>query len=188
MVERVYLAVVEGVPSDNDAVIEKPIARDRSHNWRFMIEAGGRAARTEVDKVVPLDDDLALVRCRLITGRTHQVRVHLAAVGHPVLGDRLYGSKRAGEVNRPLLHAASIALPHPLTGDTLRIECPPPADLARFLPDQSNTETRRSSTRPQGTTDQDRGSSGKARSCVLSGAESRTRNAAAALESSGRGR
>lgn len=138
MVERVYLAVVEGVPSDNDAVIEKPIARDRSHNWRFMIEAGGRAARTEVDKVVPLDDNLALVRCRLITGRTHQVRVHLAAVGHPVLGDRLYGSKRAGEVNRPLLHAASIALPHPLTGDTLRIECPPPADLARFLPDQSN--------------------------------------------------
>ena len=134
-VERVYLAVVEGTPSFEDAVIEKPIARDRSHTWRFGVDDRGRAARTEVDSVIQLENDLTLVRCRLITGRTHQVRVHLAAAGHPVLGDRLYGSERADEVGRALLHAASITLPHPESGEPLQIVSPPPNDIAHFLPE-----------------------------------------------------
>ena len=134
LVERAYLAVVEGHPTTDSFEIDRPIARDRGHRWRFRCHESGRAARTKVQVLARLNGDLSAVRCLLITGRTHQVRVHLSAAGHPVLGDRLYGSKRAGEVDRPLLHAASLTLPHPDTGEELRIECPVPEDLAKFLP------------------------------------------------------
>jgi 23S rRNA pseudouridine1911/1915/1917 synthase len=87
-----------------------------------------------VQVLARLDGGLSAVRCLLITGRTHQVRVHLSAAGYPVLGDRLYGSKRADEADRPLLHAASLTFPHPATGKELRVECPTPQDLAKFLP------------------------------------------------------
>lgn len=135
LVERIYLAVVEGRPDFDCTEIENPIARDRSHNWRFTTDPTGRRARTEVRVTGRPENGLAVVRCRLITGRTHQVRVHLASIGHPVLGDRLYGSQRAAEVDRPLLHAASLCLPHPRNGDRLRIVSPAPEDIAAFLPD-----------------------------------------------------
>jgi len=133
-VERVYLAVVEGVPEHDRTVIDAPIARDQAHAWRFTIAPQGRTARTEAEVIARLDRGLSLLVCRLGTGRTHQVRVHLASAGHPVLGDRLYGSRRADEVGRPLLHAWSISLPHPASGELLRVVCPPPADLLPFLP------------------------------------------------------
>ncbi len=132
-VERAYLTVVEGHPTTDSFEIDRPIARDRGHRWRFRCHESGRTARTRVQVVARLDGGLSVVRCFLITGRTHQVRVHLSDAGHPVLGDRLYGSKRADEAERPLLHAASLALPHPSTGEELRIECPAPKDLAKFL-------------------------------------------------------
>jgi 23S rRNA pseudouridine1911/1915/1917 synthase len=133
-VERTYLAVVEGHPELDRSVIELSITRDRSHAWRFMIDPGGQPARTRYRLVERLEDDLTLLECRLDTGRTHQVRVHLAAIGHPVLGDRLYGSRRADETGRALLHAWSLSLPHPETGDRLKILCPPPDDLLPYLP------------------------------------------------------
>lgn len=137
LVERVYVAIVEGLPGFDHIEIEEPIARDRSHAWRFATDPKGRRARTEARVLARLDNDLAVVQCRLITGRTHQVRVHLASTGHPVLGDRLYGSMRAAEVRRPLLHAASLALPHPRTGDNLQVVCPRPDDIAAFCPADS---------------------------------------------------
>jgi 23S rRNA pseudouridine1911/1915/1917 synthase len=133
LVERVYVAIVEGSPGFERDEIDLPIARDRFHAWRFTTDPAGRQATTETRVVSRLDNGLAVIECRLVTGRTHQVRVHLASVGHPVLGDRLYGSTRAGEVQRPLLHAASISLPHPETGTRLRVVCPPPDDIAVFL-------------------------------------------------------
>jgi len=133
-VERSYLAVVEGHPGLDNFEIDRPIARDRGHRWRFHCHESGRTAQTRVQIVARLDGGLSAVRCQLITGRTHQVRVHLTDIGHPVLGDRLYGSKRAAEADRPLLHAASLTLPHPDTGEELRVECPVPEDLARFMP------------------------------------------------------
>jgi 23S rRNA pseudouridine1911/1915/1917 synthase len=139
-VERVYVAVVEGVPDFDEIAIDRPISRDRSHAWRFMTDAEGRECRTEAQVIARLDNDLVVVRCRLITGRTHQVRVHLASIGHPVLGDRLYGSQRADEVHRPLLHAASLSLPHPRTGDRLRVDCPVPDDIAGYLPGELLTD------------------------------------------------
>jgi 23S rRNA pseudouridine1911/1915/1917 synthase len=133
-VERSYLAVVEGHPKMDSFEIDRPIARDRGHRWRFRCHESGRAARTIVQVVARLDSGLSVVRCLLITGRTHQVRVHLSDVGYPVLGDWLYGSKRADEADRPLLHAASLTFPHPDTGEELRVECPTPQDLAKFIP------------------------------------------------------
>ena len=133
LVERRYLAVIEGSPSTEETVIDRPIGRDPEHNWRFRVAEGGRAAQTEVRLAARLDDDLTVVECRLLTGRTHQVRVHLAAWGHPVLGDWLYGSRRAAEVPRPLLHAAVLALPHPEDGRHIRITAPMPADMAEYV-------------------------------------------------------
>lgn len=134
-VERAYLTVVEGRPAGDRIVIEAPIARDHDHAWRFRIADEGRPARTEAEVLARLDRGLSLLACRLGSGRTHQVRVHLASVGHPVLGDRLYGSRRADEVGRPLLHACSISLPHPETGDRLQVLCPPPDDLRPYMPE-----------------------------------------------------
>ena len=81
---------------------------------------------------------VALLRCRLVTGRTHQVRVHLADSGHPVLGDRLYGSQRAAEVERPLLHAYQLVLPHPQRGTMTTATSPVPHDMTPFIPANSN--------------------------------------------------
>lgn len=131
-VERRYLAVVEGLPEIEETLIDKPIGRDPNHDWRFRVDTGGREARTEVRTAARLDDDLAVVECRLLTGRTHQVRVHLAAWGHPVLGDRLYGSRRADEVRRPLLHAGLLELPHPKDGSRITITAPVPEDMAEY--------------------------------------------------------
>jgi len=128
-VERRYIAVVEGRPELDTDIIDAPIGRDPDHDWRFRVASAGRPARTRIEVTAELDNDLAVVACRLLTGRTHQVRVHLAHLGHPVLGDRLYGSRRANLVDRPLLHAASLTLPHPNTGDRLTIEAPLPDDI-----------------------------------------------------------
>jgi 23S rRNA pseudouridine1911/1915/1917 synthase len=135
LVERFYLAVIEGHPKSGTFAVDRPIARDYNHRWRFQCADDGRPSRTEIEVLATIDDGLSVVGCRLITGRTHQVRVHLAAAGHPVLGDRLYHSKRADLVQRPLLHATALNLPHPATGEDLRVFCPPPNDLAKFLPE-----------------------------------------------------
>ncbi len=134
-VERRYLAVVEGRPDESSFVVDRPIGRDPGHRWRFRIADGGRDARTEVRVAAPLDDDLCLVECRLDTGRTHQVRIHLSHCGHPVVGDRLYGAARLDLAPRPLLHAAVLALPHPKSGDPLRLVAPLPDDMAAYVPD-----------------------------------------------------
>jgi len=131
-VERRYLAVVEGVP-ETDSLIDRPIGRDPNHDWRFSISDSGREAKTEVRVADRLDNQLSIVECRLLTGRTHQVRVHLADWGHPVLGDRLYGSRRAAEAPRPLLHASLLSLPHPKDGRSIRITAPVPADMAKYV-------------------------------------------------------
>jgi RluA family pseudouridine synthase len=134
-VHRFYLAVVQGHPRADRFSIDSPIARDPEHRWRFRTHKAGKPSRTSVEVLARLEDNLSLVGCRLATGRTHQVRVHLSSVGHPVLGDRLYGSMRAGTIERPLLHAASLGLAHPATRDRLHVTCPPPPDLAPYLPE-----------------------------------------------------
>jgi len=130
-VERGYLAVVDGEPAWDSREVEAPIARVAGGAWRFEVSPRGERAVTTV-RVRSASGGVALVECFLRTGRTHQARVHLAHVGHPVVGDRLYGARR--EASRPLLHAASLALPHPRDGAPTRIEAPVPADLASAMP------------------------------------------------------
>ncbi len=143
-VDRRYLAVVEGRPPFDSLEVDRPIARDRHHAWRFEVSDRGQPARTSLRVLHRVAEDLALVECRLITGRTHQVRVHLAAVGHPVAGDRLYGSSQASRFPRPLLHAAALALPHPGTGRVLRVVSPLPTDLAEAVGGQGQARARES--------------------------------------------
>jgi RluA family pseudouridine synthase len=136
-VDRRYLAVVEGNPDFEARDIDAPIARDPRHAWRFRVDPGGRTAHSVVRVLERTPDGRAIVECRLQTGRTHQVRVHLAEIGHPVVGDRLYGRRNPTLAPRPLLHAANLTFPHPRTGEILRLACPPPDDCARFFSTES---------------------------------------------------
>jgi 23S rRNA pseudouridine1911/1915/1917 synthase len=133
-VTRIYLAVVEGTPTFAGAELVDRLARDPDHAWRFRVSDHGQEARTTVSVLRGVDPDLAVVACRLDTGRTHQVRVQLAAVGHPIAGDRLYGARRTGVAARPLLHAALLRLPHPRSREPLCLTAPPPDDLQTHLP------------------------------------------------------
>ncbi len=131
-VERLYLAVVEGVPPFDEIEVDEPIGRDPGHTWRFRISSKGRRAVTRV-RVMARLSGISVVACTLVTGRTHQVRVHMASLGHPVLGDALYGG-RAALAPRPLLHAARLSLPHPRTGEPVSVTAPLPADIAARWP------------------------------------------------------
>ncbi len=144
-VEKEYLAVVLGVPRAAERTIDAPIGRDPVHRQRMSVRAPrGRAARSTY-RVVESLDGAALLRVRIATGRTHQIRVHLAALGHPVAGDPTYGGRRPpgsrrpearaalAALARPALHAARLAFTHPATGERLAFESPLPADLQALI-------------------------------------------------------
>jgi 23S rRNA pseudouridine1911/1915/1917 synthase len=134
-VERRYVALVWGSLSSPRGVIDAPIGRSTSRRTRMAVRESGKAARTEYEVRVAYDDPVcALLDCRLETGRTHQIRVHLSAIGHPVVGDGTYGGAReAIALDRPFLHAAVLAFDQPATGERLTFEDPLPADLTRVL-------------------------------------------------------
>lgn len=132
-VERRYVAVVEGVLDIDETVIDRPIGRDPDHDWRFRVSEIGRDARTLLRVARRRNDGLSVVECRLLTGRTHQVRVHLADLGHPVVGDQLYGRRSADVAPRLMLHAVSLTLPHPKDGRQLVIESPIPDEIRRLM-------------------------------------------------------
>jgi 23S rRNA pseudouridine1911/1915/1917 synthase len=134
-VERGYRALVWGHLDAPRGVIDAPIGRSVHRPTRMSVREAGRPARTrfEVEQVYP-DPAVSLLRLRLETGRTHQIRVHLAAIGHPVVGDRTYGGARESlPLARPFLHAEHLAFVHPCTGVRLAFELPLPADLEAAL-------------------------------------------------------
>jgi 23S rRNA pseudouridine1911/1915/1917 synthase len=135
LVERVYSSLVWGHPASPSGVVDAPIGRDTKEPMRMAVVADGKPARTKYRVEETFEKpSVALVRCELETGRTHQIRVHLTAVGHPVVADPIYGGKRPMvELNRPFLHAAELAFQHPTSGDELRFTTPLPADLAAVL-------------------------------------------------------
>jgi 23S rRNA pseudouridine1911/1915/1917 synthase len=133
---RTYLALVWGVPEARTGVVDAPIGRSARTPTRMAVTADGREARTRYEVEETFADPVAasLLRCRLETGRTHQIRVHLAAIGHPVVGDERYGGVRAGlDASRPMLHATNLAFRHPATGDVVEFDSPVPADMAAVL-------------------------------------------------------
>ena len=136
--ERIYTALVWGHPEAPSGVIDAPIGRSSRHPMRMAVTERGRPARTRytVEQRYAEPSEVALLSCQLETGRTHQIRVHLRAIGHPVVGDPTYGAGRGADVfglPRPFLHARSLAFDHPVSGETVRAETPLPADLAGVL-------------------------------------------------------
>jgi 23S rRNA pseudouridine1911/1915/1917 synthase len=126
--QKTYLAVVRGRPRATSGVVTGAIARHPVHRQRMAISRrpGARAAETTW-KVLVSEGNLSLVECRPKTGRTHQIRVHLKHLGHPIAGDRVYGG--GADFPRQLLHAWKIAVDHPKTGERLEFTAPLPADF-----------------------------------------------------------
>ncbi len=131
-VEKVYLALVERVPHTGTGRIEAPIARDPQRRTRMMVSRDGRPAVSEFTVVEVFKSGRALLRVRLLTGRTHQIRVHLAFIGCPIVGDQVYGFRKPG-LNRQFLHAAQLCFDHPRTDERLCFESPLPNDLDEAL-------------------------------------------------------
>lgn len=127
---RTYLAVVRGRVKSDSGELEGPIGRHPRERKRMAVVAGGRFARTRYE-VIERRRTHTLLRCDLDTGRTHQIRVHLAALGHPVAGDAEYGG-REDSVGRPMLHAWRLRLRHPRTGAEMKFEIAPPEDFQTF--------------------------------------------------------
>lgn len=127
---RFYLAIVRGRVKDEAGELEGPIGRHPRERKRMAVVAGGRFARTRY-QVVERKRTHTLLRCELDTGRTHQIRVHLAALGHPVTGDDEYGGRESG-AGHPMLHAWRLRLRHPRTGEEMAFEVPPPEDFNLF--------------------------------------------------------
>lgn len=146
-VEKNYLAVTLGEPRPARGVVQAPIGRDAAHRHKMSTRAArGRPATTEYETIETFDG-AALLRVRLLTGRTHQIRVHLTSIGHPLAGDAVYGGGRTPPTRNPLtheallrftrpaLHATLLAFEHPSLRRRLVFESPPPEDLERLIDD-----------------------------------------------------
>ena len=128
-VRREYRALVHGEVAALPFSIEAPIGRDPVARVRMAAVASGKPARTDVERVA-YRDKISAVQCTLHSGRTHQIRVHLALRGHPLLADALYGGRPALGIERQALHAARLGLRHPITSAALAFEEPLPPDLS----------------------------------------------------------
>jgi 23S rRNA pseudouridine1911/1915/1917 synthase len=148
-VEKEYVAIVEGVPQLDADVIDQPLGKDRHVREKYAVRRDGTGLHaTSQYEVAEVFDGFAVLHVRPRTGRTHQIRVHLAHIGHRVVADRQYGSRdhvtlqeiargRADRdevlIGRQALHAAALTLRHPRTRDVMHFEAPLPADMARLL-------------------------------------------------------
>ncbi|MBV8206334.1 MAG: RluA family pseudouridine synthase, partial [Acidobacteria bacterium] len=149
-VHKTYIALVHGWPSSECGTIGSPIGRDLKHRSR-MAAGRGRDAVTHYNVVRRIHGTLgkfALLNVRIETGRTHQIRVHMASLGHPVVGDYLYGAPRqlrgahrsSPTLGRNFLHAAAIEFIHPETHETIHLEAPLPPELQQFLADMQKPD------------------------------------------------
>lgn len=120
---RKYKAIARGVINQNEGTISKPIGRDKRNRLRMAVDANGKVAITEY-KVIERFNNYTLIECNLKTGRTHQIRVHMKDLGHPILGDLVYGKvdKNFKDLNGQMLHAYYLELDHPRTGERMKFE------------------------------------------------------------------
>ncbi len=129
-VHRRYLALAQGELEARTVTIDAPIGRDPVSRVRMAVVPTGKPARTEVTRLA-CGLGVSAIRCVLHTGRTHQIRVHLAHLGHPLVADTLYGGQAALGLSRQALHATRLEFAHPASGQSMAIDCPPPIDFAQ---------------------------------------------------------
>lgn len=136
--QKEYLAIAQGTPQPPRGTIALPLARDPADRRRVVVTGAGAACETryEVMPDMAAGHGRSAIRCELITGRTHQIRVHLAALGCPIVGDATYGVEDEA-IARQALHAWRISLVHPVTRDRLQIEAPVPPDIRALLSGRS---------------------------------------------------
>jgi 23S rRNA pseudouridine1911/1915/1917 synthase len=134
-VDRRYVALVWGHLSSPRGIIDAPIGRSTARRTRMAVRESGKVARTEYEvRTVFVEPECSLLDCRLETGRTHQIRVHVSAIGHPIVGDATYGGSRVSiKLDRPFLHAAHLGFDHPVTGERIVFDDPLPAALEAVL-------------------------------------------------------
>ena len=130
-VRKQYLAIVRGTPEPARGSIALPLARSAVDRRRVVVDPSGQESRTDYE-LLHQSGDTSLVRCDLVTGRTHQIRVHMAARGWPLVGDVVYGVPDE-RISRQALHAWRVTLPHPTTEQILELEASPPADMCSLL-------------------------------------------------------
>ncbi len=135
LVNRTYTALVHGNMGAMKGSIDAPIGRSHTHSTQMALSTSGKDAVThyEVKSIFATPFEATLVELHLETGRTHQIRVHMRAIGHPVVGDDLYSSRRLNGPNRIFLHSSMIGFSHPLTGVEMSFSCHLPEELTEFL-------------------------------------------------------
>lgn len=133
-VEKTYLAILQGIFEDKAGVVNLPIGRpDPERLQRAVMTEGGSPSVTRYEVLEEIGGAYSLVQLQLETGRTHQIRVHMAHLGHPVLGDHLYGEENPQLIDRQALHSYSLAFLHPVTGKPIKITAPLPSDMEEAL-------------------------------------------------------
>lgn len=130
--EKHYIAVVDGCMRENSGFIDKPIARSKKDRKKMAIDPEGRESQTEWTLIENLKN-AALLDVHILTGRTHQIRVHMQSLHHPVAGDPIYGQKNGVKVPRLMLHAHTLAFDHPVTGERLHFTAEPPEEFERTV-------------------------------------------------------
>ena len=132
-----YLALVSGIPREKSGSVTLPIGRHPTIRVKMAVVENGKPAHTDWEIIESFGDLGSLLRCRIHTGRTHQIRVHLSSLGHPVVGDETYGFKPArSKVPSPprvLLHAEKLSFIHPASGESMTVEAPVPADFSNYV-------------------------------------------------------
>jgi 23S rRNA pseudouridine1911/1915/1917 synthase len=137
-IRKSYLAVVRGTPVPASGNIVLSLGRDKADRRRVVVTPDGAHGETRYEVLHTLEDGRSLVRCELVTGRTHQIRVHLASRGWPIVGDALYGEP-VDTISRQALHAWRVSFPHPVSRDPIAIEAPVPRDIRDLLRGQNFT-------------------------------------------------
>ena len=140
-ITRIYTTLVHGHPESSVGVVDAPIGRDRHHRTRQAVAEDGRSARTHY-RVVREYEDYSLLEVRLESGRMHQIRVHMDAIAHPLVGDQSYGKRQVarvarntapGKLTRQFLHASKLEFSHPVTGKQLSVAGELPDDLQQVI-------------------------------------------------------